>query len=385
LVLLDELGSGTDPLEGSALGIAVLEELCRRGTITLATTHQDAIKAHAYSHPAMENASVEFDLDTLRPRYKLHIGIPGRSYALDIALQLGISEEIIVSARGRMNSEVIAWEAMLKQIQESGLLVEESKRRAEEEANQASLLRREYEALLAEARGEKKAIEEEGKRRIEDLLAQGRRQIEAAIRELRVKEASRESIREGHRILAGLAEEADQVQSDERGRRAEEVVGSLEGISWTKGQRVWVRGLRQEGVLLQDVDDQGMVEVQIKVGKLRVSSTELEPAPMPIRKDASASVPLFHHGRGTETPVEIPAELNLIGSRREEAIAAAEKYLDVAFLAGLKEVRIIHGKGAGILRKGIEEMLSTHPMVEDFHLAPIQQGGAGATIVQIRS
>jgi DNA mismatch repair protein MutS2 len=385
LVLLDELGSGTDPLEGSALGISVLEELCRRGTITLATTHQDAIKAYAFSHPAMENASVEFDLDTLRPRYKLSMGIPGRSYALDIALQLGISEEIIASARGRMNSEVIAWEAMLKQIQESGLLAEESKRRAEEEANRASLLRREYEALREEVRGKKKAIEEEGKKRIEDLVAQGRREIEAAIRELRVKEASRESIREGHRILAGLAQEADQAQSNEREEGAEEVVGSPERISWSKGQRVWVRGLRQEGVLLQDVDDQGMVEVQIKVGKLRVSSNELEPARTPIRKDVSAPVSFLHPERGTETSVEIPAELNLIGSRREEAISAAERYLDVAFLAGLKEVRIIHGKGTGILRKGIEEMLSTHAMVEDFHLAPIQQGGAGATIVRIKS
>ena len=381
LVFLDELGSGTDPEEGSALGIAVLEELYQRGGMALATTHQDAIKAHAYSHPGMENASVEFDLDTLRPLYKLNIGIPGRSFALDIAQQLGVGAEVIDFARKLLKSEVVAWDSMLKRIQEDQASIDQSKRKAEEETAKASRLKEECEKLLREARDKRRAIEEEVQDKMNGLLAQARRQIEGVIRELRTKGASRESIKEGQQTLAALACEVEQARSGEPEDRVEADAGSQEGLSLVKGQRVRVKGIRQEGVILAEVNEQGMVEVQIKVGKLRVPTSELEAASAP---GSCPSFPvLLHWGEGGGG-AQIRAELNLIGKRREEAISAAERYLDEAFLAGLKEVRLIHGKGTGILRKGIEEMLKGHPMVEEFHLASFHEGGAGATIVKMK-
>jgi len=381
LALLDELGSGTDPEEGSALGIAILEELYRRGTMTVATTHQDGIKAHAYSHPGMENASVEFDLDTLRPLYKLNIGIPGRSYALDIAQQLGIEPGVAARARGLLKSEIVTWDAMLRRIREEGLLIEEHRKKVEEEAGRASRLREEYETLLREAQEKRRVIEQEGRRKMEDLLAQARRQMEAVIQELRVQNASRESIKAGQQTLSALAEDLVEAGfgEPERGRGKE--AGTGEKKAWARGQRVWIRGLRQRGLVVEDADGQGMVEVQVKLGRLRIPSIELEPAFAEKERPSSGLLPLGSERTGED---EIRAELNLIGKRREEAIFAAERYLDQAALVGMREVRLIHGKGTGVLRKGIEEMLRTHPMVEDFHLASFHEGGAGATIVRIK-
>ena len=377
LVLLDELGSGTDPHEGSALGIAILEELYKRGGMVLATTHQDAIKAYAYSHPGMENASVEFDLDTLRPSYTLSMGLPGQSFAFDIAQQLGIDPEVIRSARRLLPSEIVDWETTVRRIREDRLLIEEHKRRIEEKAHEASRIKEEVEKLLQQVREKKKAIDEEGRRRMESLIAEARRRIEGVIREIRTQDASRNSIKEGQQVLSALVHEApfEEAESDE----SEAKKGRPESLS--KDQRVRIKGLRQEGILLGEKDGQGMVEVQVRMGKIRVPSSEIEPT---TEAGRSGPRPVSLHWEPTGAD-SIRAELNLIGRRREEAVSLAEKYLDDAALAGLKEVRLIHGKGAGILRKGIEEMLRHHPMVEAFHLASFHEGGAGATIVKIRS
>ncbi|MDH7500826.1 MAG: Smr/MutS family protein, partial [candidate division NC10 bacterium] len=150
--------------------------------------------------------------------------------------------------------------------------------------------------------------------------------------------------------------------------------------AWARGQRVWIRGLRQRGLVVGEADGQGLVEVQVQVGRLRIPASELEPGRAE-REPTPSVLPLGTAPAGEE---EIRPELNLIGKRREEAVLAAERYLDRAALAGLREVRLIHGKGMGILRRGIEEMLRNHPMVEDFHLASFHEGGAGATIVRIK-
>ncbi len=378
LVLLDELGSGTDPHEGSALGVAILEELYKRGGMVVATSHQDAIKAYAYSHPGMENASVEFNLDTLRPSYRLSIGLPGHSFALDIAEQLGVDAEVIRSARRLLSSEIVDWEAMVRRIREDRLLIEEHKRRAEEEAHETSRAREEVERLLRQAQEKKRTIDEEGKRRIETLVAEARRRIEGVIREIRTQDASRNSIREGRQVLCALAQEApfgeaESVESGEEKARPD--------YPLSKGQKVRIRGLRQEGILLGEEDGQGMVEVQARMGKIQVPYSEIEPA---AETGRSPLRPVSLHWEAAVAD-SVQTELNLIGKRREEAVSLAEKYLDDAALAGLKEVRLIHGKGAGILRKGIEEMLSHHPMVEAFHLASFHEGGAGATIVKLKS
>ena len=290
LVLLDEVGSGTDPQEGSALGIAVLDELYRRGSIAVITTHQDAIKAHAYSHPGMMNASVEFDLDSMRPLYRLNIGIPGRSYALDIAQQLGIEPEVVASARRLLQSEVIAWDSMLKRIQEDQLLIEENRRQAEEEARKAALLKQEQERLLLQAQEKRRATEQEGRRKIEGLLVQARREIEGVVRELRAQRASAESIKEGRRTLAALSKELIPEEEAFPAGSGEEGEPGGRG-SWAKGQEVWIRGLRQRGFILEEPDEQGMVEVQVKVGRMRVPAKELKRASAE-RKPPSPPIPL---------------------------------------------------------------------------------------------
>jgi len=378
LVLLDELGSGTDPQEGSALGIAILEELYQRGATVLVTTHQEAIKAHAYSHPGMTNAAVEFDLDTLRPLYKLNIGVPGRSLALEVARVLGVPASVIAKARSLMGTQVVAWDSLLERIQEELLSVAEKRRQTEQEAQQASHLRMELERQLEEIRQERRIADREVRSRLELVLSRAQREIERIVRELRAEAASSESIKKSREALVALRSE---LIPEPRASREAEERGEKQAHRWAKGDLVWIKGLRQEGMVTALPDSEGLLEVQVRYAKMRLSDQEVEP------------IGTTERGRGEQVRVigsdlvgqeEIGAELILVGKRREEAIREAERYLDRAALAGLKEVRIVHGKGTGILRRGIEEMLRSHPLVEEFHLASFDEGGAGATIVTIK-
>jgi DNA mismatch repair protein MutS2 len=372
LVLLDELGAATNPNEGSALANAVLEALADRGCQVIATTHLDAVKAFVAQDARMVNAAVEFDLDSLRPLYKLDIGLPGRSFAIDIACRLGIPSTIVERSRellGESGAEVTGLLSRLHaQEQQRAADVLEAAR----EREAAITSRRAAEQLAAELREQTQEVRRRAKALVAEIAAEARRRAEAAVAEL----SRDKSIRHAREAIRQLADLPEARLAELPAERPE--VGPEAGLSGvTRGQRVRVRHLRQTGTVLSEPTAQGLVEVQLPVGKVRVALADLVEGPG--EAPAPGGGVTWTAGAGDNLAVE----LNVIGLTVEEAWGRVERYLEDAMLGGLNRVRIIHGKGTGRLRKGLAELLKQHPLVAAFHLATFDEGGAGATIVEL--
>jgi len=375
LVLLDEIGAGTDPGEGAALGSAILEDLAGRGCHILATTHLDKIKAFVALDGRMINAAVEFDLDRMQPLYKLHIGIPGRSFAIDIACRLGIPPSIIQRSRevlGDSGAEVAALLSRL-QVLEQQHAAEVAK--AARDSAETTVARDAAERLAADLRGQVSAIRGKAGRLVADIAAEARRRAEAAVADLK-QGGSIQEARERIRRIADLPDAGlgDLPAPPEGETEQTEALARVE-----PGQRVWVRHLGQVGTVLSEASAQGLVEIQLPMAKTRVPVASLAPAPaLPSRPTGGVT---WKAGAGDE----LRDEVNLIGCTVEEATDRVQQFLGDAVLGGLSRVRIIHGKGTGRLRRGMAELLKSHPLVAGFHLASFEEGGAGATIVDLGS
>jgi len=368
LVLLDELGAGTDPAEGAALGVAVLEALLQQGPGVVATTHLEAVKVHAARTPGMENASVEFDLETLRPLYRLHLGVPGRSFALEIASRLGVPTPIVARAREILGPAALSARDLLAGLAGDRQAAEAARREAESLLAEAAEARERYQTLWSELQREAAALRRQARSDAEAAVAAARREAEQLVARLRSAGADREAIKAFQQDLADLARGVGE-------RVAPSPEASPAPPDLRPGQPVHLRAYRQRGTILEEVAADGTVAVQLPVGKVRVLASQVHPA-VPEAEPAAvaATVPAVE---------ELPLELNLLGARVEEAVSRAEQYLDDAFLAGAPRVRIVHGKGTGALRRAIAELLRAHPLVEHFSLAEASEGGSGATVVEL--
>jgi len=367
LVLLDELGAGTDPAEGAALAVAVLEALLQEGPAVVATTHLEAVKVHAARTPGLENASVEFDLETLRPRYRLSLGVPGHSFALEIASRLGVPAPIVARARELLGPAMLRAGDLVTALASDRQAAEAARREAEGLLAEAAEARERYQSLWAELQREAAALRRQARADAEAAVLAARREAEQLVARLRAAGADREAIRAFQRDLADL------------GRRVGETVGPPPGPvplpDLRPGQAVRLPAYRQRGTVLEEVAADGTVAVQLPLGKVRVPAAEVHPAgPAEEPAAVAATAPAVE---------ELPLELNLLGARVEEAVSRTEKYLDDAFLAGAPRVRIVHGKGTGALRRAITELLRAHPLVERFSLAEASEGGSGATVVEL--
>ena len=370
LVLLDELGAGTDPVEGSALAQAIIRTLLARNLLAIATTHYSELKLFAYSTPGVSNASVEFDVETLSPTYELTIGLPGRSNALAIASRLGLPAEIIDEARSHVRAEDLEADALLAQ-------VKQAREEAQATLAEAQRSRAEAEQLRQALNKELAAIDETRRQAIEEARAQVQRELAAVRAELR-------------EISAGLATET---LTQDWLRQAAERVRALEkealppppppppappGGPIRVGDTVLVTNLGQTGELVSLSGDEA--EVQVGSFRLRTRASALElrhrapsqPTPQPtVPRVASAPSPGM--------------ELDLRGQRVEEARPALDKYLDNAYLANLPFVRIIHGKGTGTLRQVVREALAQNPLVESYRAGEREEGGDGVTVAKLAS
>jgi DNA mismatch repair protein MutS2 len=370
LVLLDELGAGTDPAEGAALGIAILECLRARGASVVATTHLEGIKAFATATAGVENASVEFNPEDLTPRYVVRQGLPGQSYGLEIAGRLGLPPEILGRARAILPEVHREVQEMLEALGAERRRVEELRAQLQEELRRANALTKDAGDLLGrlgeEAENLKRRMREEAKR----FLAELRHRGEDLIRGLRDRAAPPETTGAFRRGLELLQREVEAVAAPPVAAGA-----SLADIG--PGQRVRVAGLGQEGRILGPVSPQGTVEVELTVGRAHLPVAVLRPVSTlgPPRSE----VPVF-----VEVSESVSAEINLIGCTVEESTRRLETYLDAAFVRGLRQVRVIHGKGTGALRKGVHQFLATHPLVESFRLAELSEGGGGATVAALK-
>ncbi len=382
LVLLDELGAGTDPAEGAALAISILDHLYRRGTKTLATTHYTELKKYALATPGVENASMEFNVETLSPTYKLSIGIPGRSNAFEISKKLGLSEEIIEKARALISAEQLQFEDVLETI-------EKDRKAAEAERDEAIRLNIQMKKLKDDLENQKIKMD-----------AQRDKLMSSA------KEEARDMIREAKEFADGIQKELRDLDklrdTTDRNRRQEDIRKRIrtatdqyqEKLPKKKntnpvrpgelriGDRVKVLSLDQEGSLITLPDDRN--EVQIQMGLLKISA-HLENISKIEDTVSKAGISKSKYGELYRSKSQsVVGSISVRGMALDDASMEVDKYLDDAYMAGLSEVTIIHGRGEGILRTGLQQMFKRHKHVVSFHNGNYNEGGDGVTIVHLK-
>ena len=370
LVLLDEIGTSTDPEEGSALARAVLDSLAERGITTVATTHYRAVAAHAEGHPGMSNASVQLDAQTLLPTYELTLGVPGRSYAMSIAANLGLPGPIMEKAKSLIEPRHVLFEDWLSELQRDRQRLRERTEEMERAGAQARLLRRELEE------------------RIDYLVTHREEMLDGVRRELtaRYEQVSRKAKQiEASAYWQPAAGELEQARADieDTKRELDEEMERLParprpapGRPVAEGDSVVLKGLDMVGQVLSVSGDEAEAEVSLGKVRLRIDTGRLKIVDAPERDEPTAvSVSLG--------PVLSSADLDIRGFRADEALAALEQFLDRAMRDGLGSVRIIHGKGTGALRQAVREHLERHPLARSFESEEPNRGGSGVTAVKL--
>jgi DNA mismatch repair protein MutS2 len=406
LLLLDELGAGTDPDEGAALAQAVLEELAERGALCVASTHLEPLKGFASSHPRARNASVEFDSERLQPTFRLVYDRPGQSYALAIGARLGLPPHLIERAEGHRSAQRRQLEALLQRLEERDRREAEHAEAVERREVESATLLSKAEARLEAATRQAAELTARAKADAQRMLTEIRRSVNAEWDRLKREDKTRESLEQSRKRLVEAA----------RGLEGPAEPVELGGRAAAVGDRVEVPHLGLKGDVLA-VDggtatvQAGAVTVKVPAQALRVigrggSDQKTAPqhhapqhhapqhhAPHPTLspEGRGTRIPLPHRGRGQgegargegvrgEGAGVVPNELRLIGRTTDEARDLLEKYLDDAFLAGLPSVRVIHGKGTGALRRAVEELLASHPLIVSHRPGEPHEGGAGATV-----
>ena len=375
LVLLDEIGAGTDPTEGAALAKAILSHLLRVGALTLCSTHYGELKAFAYNTDGMQNASMEFDVESLRPTYRLRIGIPGASHALTIAQRYGIPSSILEEARRGLS---VGQQEVMKMLEKLDLA-----------QKQTDAARADAERLSKELQAERNTLRErireadEARRKVRESVAE---QMEAIRKELR---AEAERLFERLRAAPAPTKETEQAREELKALDAvaREFVQEMEetpalptlGRPAAKGDTVRVRSYGQTGRVVSEPEN-GRVQVQLGAIKLTVPLDDLEVVEEPrkaVRPSGTGRMAL-------RRALDISPEVHLRQMRAEEALEELERYMDDALLAGLDRVRIVHGKGTGTLRKLVHEFLGRYPGVSGYRMAAPSEGGAGVTIAELK-
>jgi DNA mismatch repair protein MutS2 len=371
LVLLDELGAGTDPQEGSALARAIVSRLLQLGPLVVATTHYPELKAYAFATPGVENASVEFDVQTLAPTYRLMTGVPGRSNALAIAGRLGMPQEILEVASGMLDPDELRVDSLLQDIRRRRDEADAYLQRAHAEEEQARGLRDTAARELQQAEYARREARTEALAEAESELEEARETLKRLRRDRESLQITREHLDERRREVDRAT---DRVRAFRREKLKSPATPGRKPVA--AGDRVRVVPLDQEGEVI--AVDGGVADVMLgalktrqPVGALeRLGRARHEDTPRPIVMPAASG------------PVNL--ELDLRGYRAAEIEAMLDEYLEHAYRAGMPFVRIIHGKGTGALRKVVKDVLSSHPAVASHEIAPANQGGDGATVALLR-
>jgi DNA mismatch repair protein MutS2 len=417
LILLDEAGAGTDPDEGAALAKAVLRTLQRRGAQVVATTHYGELKQFALSARRFRNASVEFDIKTLRPTYHLRLGVPGTSNALDIAARLGMPNDLVQRARKYLGRERATAEEAAQRLEETQRELTARSASAERERDEAAELRRNYEKKVAAIQASAQREIDSARAEAQTLVRETREEADRILRDLRLAARESKQTEEARGRLRSLSEKTGVRQTNEgvvaritrekqlhdppappeevaerrgafarkSGRlasRSHSDEGSIRAAAPVRevpfpsvGDGVRVKSLEKEGVLLSAPDSFGRVDVRVGAIKLQIDRGQIEA----LKSSSSKPVGGVSAIRIRKS-VTVEEEINIIGQTTEEALPVLDKYLDDAILAEAKKVRIVHGKGTGALRTSVHRLLARHRGVVSFALAPSNEGGEGATV-----
>ncbi|HHU62411.1 MAG: endonuclease MutS2 [Bacillota bacterium] len=377
LVLLDELGAGTDPTEGAALATSILDYLRSRNIHTIATTHYSDLKSYAYTNEGVENASVEFDLKTLRPTYRLSIGIPGKSNAFAISTRLGLSTDIVGKAQALLSKDHLHVEDIIGEMETNRRKAEQDRLNAQIFRDEHEKLKAKYERLAENLENEKMEILEQAKEEARELLAKTQEEVNSILGEVRKmgREELEDSVKEYRKQIESLRQ-SDNLKSQRKEKKKSSVPLDLK-----KGEEVRIKSLRQTGFVLEPPSSDGDLQVQVGIMKINVKADDVErilEQKLTVQRVATGTT-RSHLSKSRS----IRGEIDLRGKTVEEGLTEVDKYLDDAFLSSLAQVQIIHGKGTGALRDAIQSSLGSHPHVKGFRFGHPNEGGHGVTVVEI--
>ena len=377
LVLFDELGAGTDPTEGAALAMAILEHLLNMKVTTLATTHYSELKAFALSTKGVENASVEFDVETLRPTYRLSIGVPGKSNAFEISRKLGLPDHLIDAANERLTRDQIRFEDVIANAEYHRQIAEKERKLAEDAHLETQKLRAEAEKIRKEVENQREVMMKKAKEDAKKVLQKAQRESETIISELKKAKAG-VSIKEHElhgmraRLQGGIDEMSDTIKMKEDGEGE-----TLKNIK--VGDKVLLSHIGTAAAVLALPDSKGEVMVQAGAMKMKVPVKVLRKAPQEQKKKPKGGA-----SKVSVAPRQAQMECDVRGMTVEEALVQVDLFIDGACLNSLKQVSVIHGKGTGALRSGIHSHLKRHPSVSEFRLGRYGEGEDGVTILTLK-
>ena len=374
LILVDELGSGTDPVEGANLAISILDYFKTLGSLTIATTHYQELKKYAMTTSGFENASVEFDVETLSPTYKLLIGVPGKSNAFEISQKLGLDTSIIQKAKDLMSSNDITFEELLKNIYDDKQFIEKEKEKILAESKQIDMLKEKLQRENLEKEKQEKKIINNAKVKARNILLEAKEDVNEIIKQLSDVKDSKEI----HTIRNTLNDKIKNIHLEQTISENASNNNSLSKEEVQPGKEVFVTSFNQNGIVLSNVSRNNEVQVQIGSMKMNIKLNLLQ---NPKNTHTSKST---HTSSHISKSRNIKPEINVIGMNVEEANFVIDKFLDDCTLAKLETVRIIHGKGTGKLKNGIHQFLKTNSHVKSFRLGTFGEGEMGVTVVELK-
>ena len=392
LILLDELGSGTDPLEGANLAISILEHIKEIGALTISTTHYPELKKYALATSGFENASVEFDVSTLTPTYRLLVGIPGKSNAFEISKKLGLDEKIIDNAKSHLSSKEIAFEDLLKSIYDDKALIEKEKEDITKELNQVTLLRKSLERDNQSLKCKEEELINNAKVKARNILLDAKEDANEIIKEMNslAKEIRLSNNADLSNLRNALNSKIKDIkiyghnEDDSSMLKPEDIYLNME---------VFVKTLKQPGIVVSHVSKPNEVQVQIGNMKTNVNIKYLDKLDNSKLDKNSSNKTISTLNKNTSSSYgyadisktkNAKSEINVIGYNVDEALFVIDKFLDDCSLAKLQTVRIVHGKGTGKLRNGIHKFLKTNPHVKSFRLGSFGEGEMGVTVVELK-
>ncbi|MBZ9607776.1 endonuclease MutS2 [Clostridium estertheticum] len=381
LALFDELGAGTDPTEGAALAVSILENLRARGTKVVATTHYSELKGYALKTTGVENASVEFNVDTLSPTYRLIIGVPGKSNAFDISKRLGLPDYIIKNAKENISKDTLEFEELVQSLQEKSIKAERDAREAEALKLEASKLKDKYQEKLYKLENIRENTMYEAQREAKRLIKDAKEESDVILKNMRQLEKLGYSSEARQKLEEERMKIKNKIETLERHveKSNDELGEKLKNVK--QGQEVYLPSLNQKVIVISKPDKKGEVQVQAGIMKINVKVGDLRESKLTQEDKKKAKIikrEMKLNIRSVSTSVD------LRGMDSEEALYTVDKYLDEACLGGLKEATIIHGKGTGVLRKAITDMLKRHGHVKTYRLGNYGEGGSGVTVVELK-
>ena len=378
LILVDELGSGTDPLEGANLAISILEYFKTNSILTLATTHYQELKRYALVTDGVQNASVEFDIENLKPTYKLLLGIPGKSNAFAISEKLGLKKEIIDKARSYLDKQDVDIETLLKKIYDDKIEIEREKEEIQKNLNQVELLRKSLQRDDSKIKQQEKEIIDKAKIKARDILLDAKDEATSLINELKQIENTSGALDELNNLRNKLNTSIKEKSIKDTNENV--AANPIPRDLIKPNLKVYITHLNQNGIITSKINKNDEVQVQIGLIKTNVNIKYIEPAKN-IKNDLTKpdikSTPKVSKTRTANS------EINVIGLTVDEAIPLVDKFLDDCFLAKLKTARIVHGKGTGKLRQGIHTYLKKQKRVKSFRLGTYGEGEMGVTVVEL--